>query len=59
MSEEDKNFEKIFSEKLFKPIAFGFPFIALVLPKSFSKLKPRIFNNLSQMFYCYKKTFDA
>lgn len=37
-TKKDKEFT-IMSEKIFKPLAMGFPFIALALPKTFSKLK--------------------
>jgi hypothetical protein len=37
-AKKDKEFI-IMSEKVFKPLVFGFPFIGLVLPKTFSKIK--------------------
>lgn len=37
-TKKDKEFI-ILSEKVYKPLVFGFPFIALALPKTFSKLK--------------------
>ena len=55
---KDKNFI-IFSEKLFKPIAFGFPFIALVLPKSFAKLKEWGFELFDELIdYSFDNEYD-
>ena len=40
----------IFSEKVFQPLIFGVPFIGLVLPKSFAKIKEWGFELFDEIF---------
>jgi hypothetical protein len=49
----------IMSEKIFKPLVFGFPFIALALPKTFSKLKEWGFEMFDELIdYSFDDEYD-
>lgn len=49
----------IMSEKIFKPLVFGFPFIALALPKTFSKLKEWGFELFDELIdYSFDDEYD-
>jgi hypothetical protein len=49
----------IMSEKIFKPLVFGFPFMALALPKTFSKLKEWGFKLFDELIdYSFDDEYD-
>lgn len=57
-AKKDKEFV-IMSEKIFKPLVFGFPFIALALPKTFSKLKEWGFELFDELIdYSFDDEYD-
>ena len=49
----------ILSEKVYKPLVFGFPFIALALPKTFSKIKEWGFELFDELIdYSFDNEYD-
>ncbi len=57
-AKKDKEFILI-SEKTLKPLVFGFPFIALALPKTFSKLKEWGFEMFDEIIdYSFDEEYD-
>ena len=49
----------ILSEKAYKPLVFGFPFIALALPKTFSKIKEWGFELFDELIdYSFDNEYD-
>lgn len=57
-TKKDKEFI-ILSEKVYKPLVFGFPFIALALPKTFSKIKEWGFELFDELIdYSFDEEYD-
>jgi len=57
-TKKDKEFT-IMSEKIFKPLVFGFPFMALALPKTFAKLKEWGFELFDELIdYSFDDEYD-